>query len=70
MTGKLKGLLLSYRSNEVISKAFVKNTQTLKASCGAFYIRLSIYNLGHNILILFDVLPNFPFTTSKNNYDD
>ena len=25
------------------------------------------YNLGHNILGLFDVLPNFPFTTSETN---
>ena len=24
-----------------------------------------IYNLGHNILRLFDILPNFPFTTSE-----
>ena len=28
-----------------------------------------IYNLGHNILRLFDVLPNFPFTTSETNRD-
>ena len=25
------------------------------------------YNLGHNILKLFDALPNFPFTTSEKN---
>ena len=28
-------------------------------------ISLKNYNDGHNILRLFDVLPNFPFTTSK-----
>ena len=28
-----------------------------------------IYNLGHNILRLFDVLPNFPFTTGETNRD-
>ena len=27
------------------------------------------YNLGHNILRLFDVLPNFAFTTSETNCD-
>ena len=27
------------------------------------------YNLGHNILRLFDALPNFPFTTSETNRD-
>ena len=27
------------------------------------------YSLGHNILRLFDVLPNFPFTTSEMNHD-
>ena len=27
------------------------------------------YNLGHNILRFFDVLPNFPFTTSETNGD-
>ena len=26
---------------------------------------MHIYNLGHNILRLFDILPNFPFTTSE-----
>ena len=29
----------------------------------------AIYNLGHNILRLFDVLPNFPFATSETNCD-
>ena len=24
-----------------------------------------VYNYGHNILRIFDVLPNFPFTTSE-----
>ena len=28
-----------------------------------------IYNLGHNILRFFDVLPNFAFTTSETNRD-
>ena len=27
------------------------------------------YNLGHNILGLTDVLPNFPFTKSETNHD-
>ena len=27
------------------------------------------YNSGHNILRLFDVLPNFSFTTSETNRD-
>ena len=27
----------------------------------------SIYNNVHNILTIFDVLPNFPFTTSETN---
>ena len=27
------------------------------------------HNLGHNILRLFNVLPNFPFTTSETNRD-
>ena len=27
----------------------------------------SIYNNAHNILTIFDVLPNFPFTTSETN---
>ena len=27
------------------------------------------YNLGHNIFRLFDVVPNFPFTTSEMNHD-
>ena len=31
---------------------------------------LCIYNHFHNILRLFDVLPNFPFTTSEMMYDD
>ena len=30
---------------------------------------MHIYNLGHNILRLFDVLPNFPFTTGETNRD-
>ena len=30
---------------------------------------LSIYNLGHNVLRLFDGLPNFLFTTSETNRD-
>ena len=30
---------------------------------------LKNYNLGHNISRLFDVLPNFPFTTSETNQD-
>ena len=29
----------------------------------------TIYNLCRNILKLFDVLPNFPFTTSERNHD-
>ena len=28
-----------------------------------------IYNVGHNILRLFDVFPNFSFTTSETNRD-
>ena len=30
---------------------------------------LSVYNYGHNILRLFDVLSNFPFTTSGTKCD-
>ena len=29
----------------------------------------SNYNLGHNVLRHFDMLPNFPFTTSKMKHD-
>ena len=29
----------------------------------------AMYSLGHNILRLFDVLPNFPYTTSETNCD-
>ena len=29
----------------------------------------AIYNLGHNILILFDILPNFSFTASETKCD-
>ena len=33
------------------------------------HINSLIYNLGHNVLGLFDVLPNFSFTTSETNHD-
>ena len=33
------------------------------------YLQSYIYNLGHNILRLFDVLPNFLLTTSETNRD-
>ena len=34
------------------------------------YYRLKIcYNHGHNILRLFDILPNVPFTTSETKRD-
>ena len=32
-------------------------------------INFHIYNHGHNILRIFDVLPNFPFTTSETKPD-
>ena len=46
-------------------------------SCTGFILRKKywiskekkIYNLGHNILRLFDVLSNFSFTTSETNCD-
>ena len=45
----------------------------LWARCGIviflFWVIFTIsYNLGHNILRLFDVLPNFIFTTSETNH--
>ena len=33
------------------------------------FLYQSIYNLGHNILRIFDVLPIFSFTTSETNRD-
>ena len=42
---------------------------------GGGYFKISLrfwlenYKFGHNILRLFEVLPNFPFTTSETNRD-
>ena len=55
----------------------VKQTYTFKISNFCQYCnfyshtacKLKTYNLGHNIFRIFDVLPNFPFTTSETNCD-
>ena len=42
-----------------------KNNKTLKTLKTTLIRLLYCYNQFHNILRLFDVLPNFPFTTSE-----
>ena len=39
--------------------------QVTQLSERKLFLRTPIYNQFHNILRLFDVLPNFPFTTSE-----
>ena len=34
-----------------------------------YFFNIMNYSLGQNLLRLFDVLPNFPFTTSETNRD-
>ena len=51
-----------------IFKLCEKHPKLLKSSVGLGFLN-NYYNLGHNILRLFDVLPNFPFTASETNHD-
>ena len=54
--------------NHNTGSCFRFNLHTIVAKETDLEIR-HIYNLGHNILRLFDVLPNFPFTTNETNRD-
>ena len=55
-------------------KAHFSNLSQIKAfflcRCWFIIIYITVYNHGNNIVGRFDVLPNFPFTTSemKRNY--
>ena len=55
-----------YFSSRLLNLFRNDHAQCLKNKPTSF---TSSYNLGHNILRLFDVLPNFPFTISETNRD-
>ena len=47
----------------------VKKTQTYKKKWHTSEKKNTNYNHGHNIMKIFDVLPNFPFSTSETKPD-
>ena len=59
---------VQFKSNQSRNKSFYSVEKLLKW----LIIKLSLtifHNHGHNILRLFDVLPNFPFTTGETKRD-
>ena len=61
---KLKSFFIIFEEHYVGETEILAGTRCEKNS-----IRFSSYNLGHNILRLFDILPNFPFIASETNRD-
>ena len=62
-----KGCSLEPRSHLLSSLPQLLSTVTAEKSTNTS--RSIFYNLGHNILRIFDGLPNFSFTTSETNRD-
>ena len=60
------GNLQSFPKYLRLTLVFMSNS-ALPEKFDLYFSRDSCNNLGHNIFRLFDVLPNFPFTTSETN---
>ena len=75
--------LVSLEKSTILSRCFQQNLKKIDGTFYTFdqqtpiidryfkhcLIQVVDYNLGHNILGLFDVLPNFSFITSESNRD-